>query len=190
MPETNRSLSQCVQQSCTDNSGKRHRIGKEFGEAIEQASDAYVVADRICEPVQIIDIDACEISISTLADIDINSLMDLKIENDAGRAVKLVSMIDCIGRNILIKLSYSLEPGYYHLEFYVSEGGQNLLVRQLIICAPQTAWQGNKLQTREVLAIQLYALKSSSNWGIGALKALAGKAQNAEYGYIAIKWKW
>ena len=72
-----------------------------------------------------------------------------------------------------------LEMGYYRLEIDLPTGGQ---VDSLLIVAPETCWQPERIEKGERiwgLSVQLYSLRSEKNWGIGDFGDLAALVETA-----------
>ncbi len=181
-------LAQCLQQSYTDNAGKRRRVGKRFRAAIE-AVDYECEARKIyCEPVQLVEFGAQLITTKFLIDIGEFVIIGLTLSGE-NQKLRTSVFYDDAENCIKIELDHGIDFGYFTLEFDLFDGVQRERITQLIIVAPLRAWGGQFSDIRNVLAVQLYALRSSSNWGIGDfgdLKKLAEKAGKAGYQFIAL----
>ncbi|MBD5633121.1 MAG: 4-alpha-glucanotransferase [Candidatus Eremiobacteraeota bacterium] len=130
------------------------------------------------EPVYVLDAGrACEIALSMRADGSAETASwELTSENgDVTRGSVELATLPILETRSIEGVSYErralalepspAEPGYYALTVRLREG----VVRTTVALVPPTCWMPEAVAERGVwgLAIQLYALRSKRNWGIG-----------------------
>jgi 4-alpha-glucanotransferase len=184
----NNPLQQILQKSYTDNAGKRVWAGKNFLIAAKKCLGE--MGPELCEPVQVVAKGTTRIEVTLkCATARINASWFILRDED-GNTLETGAIEFLTDQKIGIPLNRPLPLGSFDLYFSVrDDAGEESKVSQLLICAPSKAHQPIDHRVINVLAVQLYGLRSTGNWGIGDfgdLETLARKAEQAGYRYIML----